>query len=845
MQFTRFFGNLFSILFQESNFDINCWAQFGAANGKFAMNVYIGTFLIAFSTLALEITLSRLLSVSTWYYLAFFAISTAMLGMTAGAATVYLKKDWIDRRSLNDTVALACMGYAMVLPVVLLLLCLIPISMEYSLMPAFSMLLITALCTLPFYFSGIALSVILTKYDRPIGKLYGIDLTGAALGCLFVLAGLEKFSGPSLILLCAIIGGISALVFAKGSRTFGYRRSIVAVCVFLAAIVVVNATTSVGLYQMTTKGRVESVDSMKIERWNSFSRVVVYNGGVGTPLYWGPSPTLPDERTFQYAMNIDGAAGTAVREFKTNADITNLRYDVTNIGYFLRPSGGACVIGVGGGRDLQSALLFGHEKVLGIDVNPTFIDLQKNEFRDFAGLGNNEKVRFIADEARSYLTHSDEKFSVLQMSMIDTWAATGAGAFSLSENGLYTVEAWNVFFSRLKDDGIFTVSRWYNPGNSGEAGRILSVTVESLFQSGVKDPSKHIALITSGQVSTLLLSKQPFTPQDIETLKRVSGEMQFNLITAPGIETESQLLRSIVNSKSSAELHEAIKDAVVNTEPATDESPYFFNMLRLDHLGFAFNTEAGVLKGNLIATITLVGLILCLAILAGLTIVVPLRIGTRAKDSNPVSREALRTGAVYFCLIGAGFMFAEIAMIQKLSVFLGHPVYALGILLFTIIASTGVGSFLSEWLPLSRNRLSLKFVLPVVTAGAILVQKFVLSALVARTITEPIGTKALLCVLAIFPLGILLGCFFPTGMKIFKPLVADDTPWFWALNGIFGVLSSAIAVFVSIYFGISINFYIAAACYIAILVPMYRIREQAPEKDAKVVEFERDAAVLP
>ncbi len=804
------------------------------------MNLYIGTFLIAFSTLALEITLSRLFSVSTWYYLAFFAISTAMLGMTAGATTVYLKKERIDSRSLDDTVAMACMGYAMVLPVTLLLMCLIPVNMEYSLMPVFSLLLITALCTLPFYFSGIALSIILTKYDRPIGKIYGVDLLGAALGCLFVLGGLEKFSGPSIILLCAIIGGIAAFVFAKGSRTFRYRRSLTAVLLFLAAIVVVNTTTTIGIYPMTTKGKIVTASDILHERWNSFSRVVVFNGGVGEPLYWGPSPTLPAEEVMQHWMNIDGDAGTAVRQYRDASDIKGLRYDVTSIGYHLRPTGGACVVGVGGGRDLQTALLFGHERVLGVDVNPTFINLQKNEFRDFAGLGNNDKVRFVADEGRSYLTHTDEKFSMLQMSMIDTWAATGAGAFSLSENGLYTVEAWNVFYSRLKDDGIFTVSRWYNPSNSGEAARLLSVTVSSLLQNGVKDPSKHIALITSGQVTTLLLSKQPFTAQDIETLKRVVGEMQFNLITAPGVDAESQFLRSIVNSKSPDDLHNVTKDAVVNTEPATDESPYFFNMLRLDHLDFAFNTEAGVLKGNLIATVTLVGLILCLAILAAVTIIVPLRIGTRAKGSDPASKKALRTGAIYFCLIGAGFMFAEIAMIQKLSVFLGHPVYALGILLFTIIASTGVGSFLSDRLPLTRRPLT--FVLPIVTAVAIIVQKFVLSSLVARMIAEPIGTKALLCVLAIFPLGIMLGCFFPTGMKTFKPLVADDTPWFWALNGIFGVLSSATAVFVSIYFGISINFYIAALCYVAILISIYRVSRTSEEDNDGMVGIEPNQA---
>ncbi len=788
------------------------------------MNVYLGTFLIAFSTLALEITLSRILSVSTWYHLAFFAISTAMLGMTAGATTVYLKREWIERRNLNDTVAAACLGYAIVLPITLVLICLIPIRMEPTIMPAVSMLAITALCTAPFYFSGLALSIILTKYDLPIGRLYAVDLIGAALGCLFVLGGLELFSGPTLILLCALIGATAAFIFAWGSRTFGLRRMLAGVSLVLLGLVVLNSTTSVGIYQFATKGNVVSVQQLLLERWNSFSRVLVYNQLEGEPPYWGPSPVMPKgEKTTLFPMNIDGDAFTAVRKFNSAADIENLRYDVTNAAYFLRPSGGACIIGVGGGRDLQSALLFGHERVVGIDVNPVFIDLQRNEFRTFAGLADNPRVQLVADEARSYLTHNDEKFSILQMSMIDTWASTGAGAFSLSENGLYTVEAWSVFYDRLREDGIFTVSRWYNPEIPGEAGRMLSLAVASLLRKGVADPSKQIALVTVGRVSTLLLAKRPFTDQEVEQIKQVAAEKQYDVMAAPGMTSPDPVLRGIVAARSDADLYASIRDAAFNYEPSTDESPYFFNMLRLSHLGLAFRSQQGVLAGNLLATLTLAGLIACLGILSLITIIVPLRFGDEVQEVTARHARAHRLGAIYFCLIGAGFMFAEIAIIQKLSVFLGHPVYAMGILLFTVIASTGIGSFLSDKVPVSRR--SIILAVPLMTAALILAQKWILSELVTRMIAEPIFTKAVMCVVAIFPLGILLGFFFPTGMKIFKPLVSGDTPWFWALNGIFGVLSSALAVFISIYFGISVNFYVAAICYALIFVVMQKVGE--------------------
>jgi spermidine synthase len=172
---------------------------------------------------------------------------------------------------------------------------------------------------------------------------------------------------------------------------------------------------------------------------------------------------------------------------------------VTNVAYFLRHQGGACIIGVGAGRDVQSAILFGQKNVLGIELNPIFINLLEKQFRDFAGIAGREGVRLVVDDARSYLSTSEEKFAVIQMSMIDTWAATGAGAFSLSENALYTEEAWDVFFRRLSDDGIFTVSRWHNPDDLGETGRVVSLAVASLLRMGITSPEKHLAMVTTSK----------------------------------------------------------------------------------------------------------------------------------------------------------------------------------------------------------------------------------------------------------------------------------------------------------------------------------------------------------
>lgn len=786
---------------------------------------YLGTFLIAFTALALEITLTRLLSVVTWYSLSFFAISTAMLGSTAGAALVYLKPDWFTEDRLNSHVERACLGFTLSVPFTLIVLSLIPLTFIKSPMIAFSLLLATAAAALPFFFSGIVLTVVLTQYRLPIGKLYASDLAGASLGSLFVLGGLELLDAPSLILLSSAVGALAGFVFT-GRTALRWRQWLDALlAVVLAAAAVINSTTLYGIQPLIVKGRVEKPDEFYLERWNSFSRVAVHKLQVGNPQLWGPSPVTPKSTVLQYWMNIDGEAGSVIRKFASMQDIEHLKYDVTNVAYYVRPDGPVLIIGVGGGKDIQSALVFGHTKVVGVEINPIFIDLLKNRFRDFAGIGNHEGVTLVVDEGRSFVSRSRDRYSVIQMSLVDTWAATGAGAFSLSENGLYTVEAWTMFLNHLGEDGIFTVARWYSPTNLGETGRIVSLAVASLLEIGVKDPSQQIAVITSDSVSTLLVSKRPFTASDVERLKQACSALQFTAAVLPGVTPDNAVLKKIVAARTPSELHRAIKDEPLNYDPPTDETPYFFNMLRLNHLKVAFHQEQGVVYGNLVATCMLIGLIFSLLLLTIVTIVVPLLIKTRSDPQAARSIKTLWPGALYFSLIGAGFMFVEIALIERMSLFLSHPVYALGVLLFTIIASAGVGSLLSERLPLTRAPWIYGY--PVITVIAILALRVVLSFLLSEMITDNTPVKIAASVGVLFPMGMFLGLFFPTGMRLARAAHDADTPWYWALNGIFGVLCSSLAVFISIYYGVSLNFYIAAACYLILLIGLYRLYQRS------------------
>ncbi len=781
-------------------------------------HLYLGTFLIALTTLVLQITLARLLSVITWYHLAFFAISIAMLGMTAGAVVVYLKSDWFERERLDRSLSLASLGYAFAAPGALLVLCSTPLGFQgggVTAMTVVAFVIVTAATFVPFCLSGIAISAVLTRARLPTGRIYGVDLIGAATGCLLVLGGLELVDAPSLVLLSGALAALSALSYARRAGSARLKLSCVGTFVVLSLAVPVNSGSKNGIRPLAVKGNIENPASILLERWNSYSRVVVDRMHVAAPQYWGASPKAPRDPIPQLWMRIDGDAGTTVRQFGSTDDIDHLRFDVTNVAYYLRPPGQACVIGVGGGRDIQSGLIFGHH-VTGIDVNRIFIDLLRTYFKDFAGLANREQVTLIVDEARSYLSRNELRCDVLQMSLIDTWAATGAGAFSFTENGLYTVEAWRLFLDRLADDGLFTVSRWHNPDNLGETGRVISLAVATLLESGMARPADHLVMVSAGNVSTLIVSKAPFSAADIENTKSVVSELEYELVFAPDTLPDNTVQRELLGATSVQDLRAIVADEPLNYLPPTDDSPYFFNMLRLDNLAAASLSGSGIVRGNITATITLLILILCLAIFCVLTVIVPLVSGGRPERGAGEGGSAFWWGAGYFTLIGAGFMFVEIGLIQRLSVFLGHPVYALGVLLFTIILSAGVGSILSESVSLSRTKLILA--LPMVAALTVLAAETGVSLLVSAFITAPMCTKITLSIVTVFPLGLLLGFFFPLGLRIAQAAHRAETPWFWSLNGIFGVLSSAVAVLVSIYLSIAMNFYIGAACYLALLV---------------------------
>jgi hypothetical protein len=786
----------------------------------------VGLFVLCACVLILQIVETRILSVISFYHLAFFAISIAMFGMTAGALIIYFNQTFFapERLLAHLSWIAAAFGLTAVFStVVLISTVLLSPPMGIILLATLWLKLIAALLP-PYVFAGMGISLALTRSPWPIGLVYGSDLAGAAFGCVGALALMSTLDGVSVMLMVGALGACAALAFALGCAELEWqalalprfarvlRRPGMLALVLLALALGNAAIHPHGLVLSFAKARVETPDVIEHTQWNSYSRIraekIVHQG----PMMWGGSSAMPPIEIDQRYMNIDGDAGTTMFRFSGDlGEVDFLKYDVTSLAYYIRHAGRSAVIGVGGGRDLLAAYLFGFRDVTGVELNPIFIDYLTSRFRDFNRLADLPGVRFEIDEARSWFANAgrDQNFDLVQMSMIDTWAATAVGAYSLSENGLYTVEGWRHFLASLAPDGVFTVSRWYSPEDVDETGRLLSLAKATLLDMGVPEPRNHLFLASSGPLSTLIVGRAPLSHRDVALLSETASRLGFSILVGPDLPAASPALKAIIEAPNAAALTALSATLHHDVSAPTDDRPFFFNQLRLTDphaMLRAMQMRSGVISGNLDATITLLIIVLLSLILVGLTIILPALPSVRS-----VSARLIGLGTAYFVLIGFGFMLVEIGLIQRLSLFLGHPIHGLAVGLFAVILSTGIGSIVSDRMPIIKARHAVLWCGVLATYLALL--PVGLPLLVATFEAYRILVRAVAAILVIAPLGLLLGFGFPTGMRLVNTIDPRPTPWFWAINGAAGVLAASIAVAINITFSINVSIWLGAACY--------------------------------
>lgn len=797
---------------------------------------YAGVFLIALATLMLEVLLTRLTSVVAWYHLAFFVISLAMLGMTAGAVVVFVRPELFGEKDIAKRIASSAYGFAIAIPIGVTLALSLPIEPVTDVMTFAALLLIGGVLAVPFVMGGIALTLALTRSGLPTGLVYGVDLLGAATGCALVVPLLGVIDAPSAAIFAGAAAGLAAVCFAGAAGLRTRKAWITTIVLFV--MVLLNASQQPGFIRPTwVKGLREDVSTFAFLKWNTYSRVTVRHTIESPPLFWAKGRNFPAEAYApipQRYIEIDGGAGTVmVPAGKSLADHTYLSWDVTAAAHILRPTGPAAVIGVGGGRDILEAARVGHAPVVGVEINDLIVGLHEKTMRDFSGIADLPNVQLVTDEARSYMARDTRLYSVITMSLIDTWASTGAGAYSLTENGLYTVEAWQTFLRRLTPIGIFTVSRWYVVDAPGETARMLGLAMETLWSLGVKDPRKHIILLQSEQVATLLVSRSPYSEDDLNLAQQIAVFKGFNMLLTPRKDPVHPLLRQLAKQKTRAAMHAFAASQYLDLTPPTDQRPFFFNMLK----PLAWFTRAGEVKkmdmvflGNLAATQTLLYATLASLLLSVLTLAWPMM--RRVGDLRALPRADVLASMFYFALIGLGFMFVEIGILSRLSVFLGHPTLALSVLLSGIILFTGVGSTLSGRIDIASTRWALMY--PWLTALGVLVTAVAMEPVMAMLIASPASTRIGASLALLVPPALGMGLCFPLGLRLTERMETARSgnaprlgPWLWGINGAFSVCASGLALGCSMVFGIRTTLLCGMLCYVLLPIATRRLAKSA------------------
>ncbi|MFC1706627.1 hypothetical protein ACFL59_07380, partial [Planctomycetota bacterium] len=772
--------------------------------------------------------LTRIFSVTLWYHFAFMAVSITMFGLATGGLLVYLLP-----RLFADTKKHLCLSsllFAVSAIGCFLIYSRIPVTVE-GWSGALSLSAAYIVLAVPFACSGVCISLALTRFPARVSTLYAADLIGAALGCLLLGPLLRLSDGPTVVFMVAAVAGAGSAAFGRESHS---RGLFVAAALFavlaggFSAVHTVLARRQQSLIRLAyIKGAVEAAPLY--EAWNSYSRVSIHGDPdhVRTPSGWGfPARYAPEHKVAELWMQIDAGAGTVLTSFDGDLEAVDyLRHDIVNLVHHLRKDAAVAVVGTGGGRDVLSALVFGQKEILAMEMNEDIADILERRFASFTGrLVEFPGVVCVNDEARSYLARQDKRFDVIQVSLVDTFAATSAGAFVLSENSLYTVEAWRSFLGRLSRNGVLTFSRWFYPREPSEMYRTTSLACAALREIGVSEPRKHVVVV--GQVNaltpqeepvgiaTILVSPEPFSAADLSTIESVvAGRQMCEVLLSPRF-AWNQVLEELVVGGDPDVLWDLCP---LNLTAPTDDSPFFFNALRLRDV---FRSDVSQLNPNLRA-VKILGLLL--AVVLGLTvafILIPLTLTTGRRDVRSAPFLLL-----FFAGIGFGFMLIEVSQIQRLSVFLGHPSYGLSVALLTFLLSSGLGSYLTRGLQESAAVRRCFFGLLLVTVVFGLVTPDLIGACRSHTTAVRIGVAMAM----LFPLGLFMGMAFPIGLKAAAVRAETLMPWLWGVNGAASVCASVLAVALAFEFGISTAYWAGFLAYVVAVLAYLRETRRGTE----------------
>ena len=826
------------------------------------MIYYLGILLLSAAFLLLELTLIRLFAVQQFYHFAFMAISLALLG--AGASGSLLS---VWQRRFNP--AALSLAFAITAVFAYLLINYVPFD-SFSIAWDRRQILYLAVYFLaaagPFLFGGLLVGGELIAAGAKEGGgshlVYGANLMGSGLGCVLTLPALSAFGGEGALIFSAMVAALAGLLFwIKDSSTATQKlklkksafirvhpRPILGLSLvgfLLAGLVVLVWPPAVLAQQLSPYKSLptlsQALDAQHtLTAWDATARVDVVESS-SIHVMPGLSLLSPVGPPPQAALLLDGDGLMPIVGLPVESEQARqlAQYTPGGLVYQLRPNSHALILEAGTGMDVWLALAAGAERVTAVEDNRLILDIMRHDYREFThGLYLDPRVEIINEAGRVYArSAAPGSYGLVQVALTDPHRPVTSGAYSLTEDYTYTVEAFADYLRALEDDGILAITRWLQTPPS-ESGRTFGAMAAALEQSG-RDPAQHLVAFRTLRTMTILAGKRPFTAEEIDSVRTFLRQRNFDAVYFPGIQAEELNRYSVLAEPAYHNLFMAILDNPAQTyadyrfdiRPPTDNRPFFFHYFRwqqtpeiLATLGMTWQPFGGSGYFVLVALLILVGLAAAVFILGPLLIWhfwrdPPLNTEHRSaitEYGTPITVPFWRLRVfIYFAGLGLGFLFVEIPLAQRFILILGQPVTALAVILFAVLLFSGLGS-------LTVRRWSLPWALALLVA-AVALYPLLLGPFSDWALTLPGWGRMLASALVIAPLGYLMGLPFASGLHLLERVDPTLVPWAWAINGSFSVISAVLAIMVVLSWGFTAVLWLGAAAYLAALAAFFRL----------------------
>jgi hypothetical protein len=521
---------------------------------------------------------------------------------------------------------------------------------------------------------------------------------------------------------------------------------------------------------------------------------------------WSHNPRADTERPRQHRIVIDGDAATPVALVDQRAPegLDYLDFLPSSFVFDLRRPERALILGAGGGQDVLSALRFGTREIDAVEINPAIIRLMQGDLAEPSGrVFDRPGVNLIRSEGRSFVRGAHERYDVVQMGLVDTWAATSTGGMSLTENFLYTSDAFSDYLDALRPGGMIGITRWFQRP-AREMLRLTVLAYEALRQRGVADPARHLAVVGVERVGALIVSREPLEADQISRIDELADQHRLDVIWLPGRPPQGEISETFHQMLEADDIDAFIDRYPFDISDVGDDRPFFFD----------FNTPRGVgvlallVQPSLVAlsgTATLAAVLAQAVFFSLLLFGIPL-VARRTR----IRRDGISLVA-YFAATGTGFMFVEIPLLQRLTLLIGHPTQAAALVLLVLLGASGFASLWSKRLTgssRSRVRLALLVLAVLVSLEAALGAGVIRAALSSSVLVRGLVGTAL-----VLPLGLMMGLPTPHGLRVANGIRPDLVPLLWAATSFASVVGAVLSVMVSMRAGFGVALGVGAACY--------------------------------